>query len=133
MNIVRPPATEPVDRQWMLPLEFLAEALARSARHGWFQLADFRLVGRVSRGSRDTVFIYEHIPTGRHLNLDMMIRSYRFVPPRPGSRSDGRYVLHRHFADGVELLRAPPPPGDQSSSVSRERPSLRLIRGGLHG
>ena len=91
MDLWCPPRNMPHLYEWWRPL-VQAGARARSEHLPWsVHLDEFRLVGRVSEGTRRDVWIYEHVPNGGSLCVDLAGESYRFVAA-PGDPTNGRFV-----------------------------------------
>ena len=91
MDLWSPPRNVPHLYEWWRPL-VQADARARSEHLPWsVHLDEFRLVGRVSEGTRRDVWIYEHVPNGGSLCVDLGGESYRFVAA-PGDPTNGRFV-----------------------------------------
>lgn len=90
MELWSPPRDEPHLFEWWRPL-VQASRLARVARFPWpVHIDEFRLAGRVVRGERPDVWIYEHHANGGSLCVDDRGRTYRFVAT-PNGPSPGQF------------------------------------------
>jgi len=79
MDFWSPSPNQPHLFEWWFPL-VQAGARARSERLGWLvHIDEFRLVGRVSHPDERDVWIYEHMPNGGSLCVDLAGEAYRFV------------------------------------------------------
>ena len=84
MQMWCPDPDEPERLDWWRPLEAVClrargERLATPVR-----VDEFRLRGRVDRGGRPAVWIYEHRGSGREMLADADGRTYEFVHYRSG-------------------------------------------------
>jgi hypothetical protein len=90
MELWSPPHDTPHLFEWWRPL-VLASERARRSRVPWpIHLDEFRLAGRVLRGGRPDVWIYEHHANGGSLCVDATGATYRFIPT-PGARGVGQF------------------------------------------
>jgi hypothetical protein len=90
MELWSPPHDKPHLFEWWRPL-VLASERARRGRVPWpIHVDEFRLAGRVLRGGRRDVWIYEHHANGGSLCVDATGATYRFVPT-PGARGVGQF------------------------------------------
>ena len=90
MELWSPPHDKPHLFEWWRPL-LLASQQARRRRVPWpIHLDEFRLAGRVLRGGRPDVWIYEHHANGGSLCIDATGTTYRFVPT-PAARGVGQF------------------------------------------
>jgi hypothetical protein len=79
MELWSPPHDTPHLFEWWRPL-LLASQQARRRRVPWpIHLDEFRLAGRVLRGDRPDVWIYEHHANGGSVCVDAMGTTYRFI------------------------------------------------------
>jgi hypothetical protein len=91
MDLWYPPEDEAPLLEWWLPL-LLASAAARRERVPWPIHADqFRLRGRIDRGSRPAVWVYHHQDSSQELYLDGDGQPYKFVRT-PNGKSPGRFT-----------------------------------------
>lgn len=90
MELWSPPHDKPQLFEWWRPL-VLASERARRSRVPWpIHLDEFRLAGRVLRGGRPDVWIYEHHANGGSLCVDATGATYRFIAT-PGARGVGQF------------------------------------------
>jgi hypothetical protein len=90
MELWSPPHDKPHLFEWWRPL-LLASQQARRRRVPWpIHLDEFRLAGRVLRGGRPDVWIYEHHGNGGSLCIDATGATYRFIPT-PMARGVGQF------------------------------------------
>ena len=90
MELWSPPHDKPHLFEWWRPL-VLASERARRSRVPWpIHLDEFRLAGRVLRGGRPDVWIYEHHANGGSLCVDATGATYRFIAT-PGARGVGQF------------------------------------------
>lgn len=99
-----PPEGESIDPSWWAPLETVARTIAGDRRYRFFDLADFMIAFKVIRKPRPDVIVYEHRHTRHELTLDQSGHAYRFIASRPGTRSLGRFVLHRSLRIALDEL-----------------------------
>ena len=79
MELWSPPHDKPHLFEWWRPL-LLASQQARRRRLPWpIHLDEFRLAGRVLRGDRPDVWIYEHHANGGSICVDANGTTYRFI------------------------------------------------------
>jgi hypothetical protein len=79
MELWSPPHDKPHLFEWWRPL-LLASQQARRRRLPWpIHLDEFRLAGRVLRGDRPDVWIYEHHANGGSICVDATGTTYRFI------------------------------------------------------
>ena len=91
MDLWCPPRNVPHLYEWWRPL-VQAGARARTEHLPWsVHLDEFRLVGRVSESEQRDVWIYEHVPSGGSLCVDLIGEAYRFVAS-PEDVTSGRFV-----------------------------------------
>jgi hypothetical protein len=91
MDLWYPPDDQPPLLEWWTPL-LLASAAARREHVPWPVHADeFTLQGRVDRGARPAIWVYQHGGSGQELYLDDTGRPYRFTKT-PNGRSYGRFT-----------------------------------------
>jgi hypothetical protein len=90
MELWSPPHDTPHLFEWWRPL-LLASQQARRRRVPWpIHLDEFRLAGRVLRGDRPDVWIYEHHANGGSLCVDAIGTTYRFIPT-PAAKGVGQF------------------------------------------
>ena len=91
MDLWYPPDDEAPLLEWWTPL-LLAASAGRRARVPWpIHLDDFSLKGRVDRGARPDVWIYQHTGSGRELHVDATGQTYKFTRT-PNAASYGRFT-----------------------------------------
>lgn len=156
MDLWYPPAGQPHLQEWWQPV-LLASRAARIDRCPWpIHPDEIRLKGRVDRGVRPSIWIYQHVQSRGELYLDPTGQAYRFTKT-PNARSLGRFtpcsVRAAVFQASLPGFVAPvwydePPadlgrwhagadgtdddvvPQDPGSPIERTRGHLTLIEGG---
>ena len=90
MDLWHPPPDQPHLLDWWRPL-LLASRAARVDRCPWpIHLEEFVLKGRVDRGSRPAVWVYEHTESRDELYLDSSGQAYKFTKT-PKAKALGRF------------------------------------------
>ena len=94
MDLWYPPEDEAPLLEWWTPL-LLAASGARRERVPWpIHLDDFTLMGRVDRGTRPAVWVYQHRASRRELYLDATGQPYKFTRT-PHGNGYGRFTACR--------------------------------------
>jgi hypothetical protein len=90
MNLWQPSPDEPDLFDWWRPL-LAVSRLARAERFHWpVYVEEFDFQGRVERGSRPAIWVYEHRRSGREVLADWQGHTYEFIRYRSG-RQRGRF------------------------------------------
>lgn len=71
----------------------------------WFDPSDLRFVEEISRGTRESIFVFEYVPTQRHLFLDGRGRTYQLTPGADPTKLASAFRLHNPHPCGVADLR----------------------------
>lgn len=71
----------------------------------WFEPSDLRFIEEITRGTRDSIYVFEYVPTRRHLFLDSRGRTYQFAPGTDPSKLASGFRLHNPHPCGVADLR----------------------------
>jgi len=81
------------DPAWWAPLMRFGLAMAREGLPA-LDPDEFMFMGRIVRKGRPDIWLFKHVYSRRHANLDECGGAYRYIPPKDvlNSKSDGRYV-----------------------------------------
>ena len=94
----------PLAPEWKAPLERMMAITAGDRRYRWLDPDDLMVMVRLLRPPRPSIVVYKHSYSRRHLNLDDSAQAYRYIPPRRGSKSQGRHDRHRSLDDALKAL-----------------------------
>jgi len=86
MKLWRPSPDEPERLDWWRPLLEVRRRAQAERVPSPVHADEFVLRGRVDRGARPAVWIYEHRHSGREMLADGRGRTYEFVPYRTGGQ-----------------------------------------------
>jgi hypothetical protein len=90
---------------WCRPLHMVEAASAGHAFAKYFVVDHFMCMGMIHRQGRPNLILNKHILTRRYLNLDAAGHAYRYLPPPPGSSSNGQYRPHADLVTAIDNLR----------------------------
>ena len=138
MELWQPSPDEPELFDWWRPLLVVGRR-AREARIYWpIHIDEFEFKGRVDRGSRPAVWVYEHRKTGREMLVDWHGQTYEFIRYRRG-RQLGRFneigirsaVWRARLPDVVEPVSYDDEPTEAEPAVLPCAPPASVRRGHL--
>lgn len=117
MKLWQPSPDEPERFDWWRPLLAVSRRARVEKVHWPVHVDEFEFRGRVERGRRPAVWVYEHRKSGREMLADWQGRTYEFIRYRSG-RQLGRFneidvrsaVWRARLPDFVEAISYDEPP-----------------------